>query len=362
MLTNGRRLLIVIIAGIIIGGAIYSFFNLGVNKTREEIQEQQEVQETEIFNPTLLTWKEATTAAAWSPRDSHAAVVFQNKIWLMGGLNGNDYLIRPEVVEYGKAPHFSDVWVSEDGINWNLVTEKALWGKRRSMQAVVFQDKIWLIPGWGPWSGLKNDIWNSEDGIHWNLINSNPIFPAREGHRLVVFQDKLWLIGGVDYDKRKTYNDVWYSDDGVNWIEATSAAPWSSRWDHGLAVFKDKLWLIGGMDLEDNVFGDVWVSENGKDWSLVTDNPPWPKRQGHEVVVFQNRIWIIGRFNEKSQGGGNNDVWFSEDGINWKSTKTDPAWLGREDQAVVVFQDKIWVLGGMTIDWTWENDVWYSSY
>lgn len=357
MLFNGRTILI-IIAGIIIGGVIYFFFIFNLRP----IEIKTEIQEEEFFNPALLSWQEVTKSAAWSVRDSHAAVVYQDKIWLMAGLNGSDYVIRPGIVEYGKAPHFSDVWVSEDGVNWNLVTDKAAWGQRRSIQVVVFQDKMWLIPGWGPWTGLKSEVWYSEDGINWTKATSNAGWPAREGHQLVVFQDKLWLIGGVNYDKRETKNDVWYSEDGLNWIEATREAAWPSRWDHEVIVFKDKLWLIAGMDLKGNVYGDVWVSENGIDWQLITDNPPWPARQGHELVVFKDRIWIIGRFNISSQGAGNNDVWFSEDGINWQKTKKDPAWSGREDHAAVVFQDKIWVFGGMTVDWTWENDIWHSNF
>lgn len=355
MLFNGKKFLLIVIGGATILGLIYFFFNLPKIETKKEIQKEK------TFDPTLLTWQEVTSTIPWEPRDSQGVVVFKNKIWIFGGLNGNGFVEKPGFVRYGQAPHFSDIWSSEDGINWNLVTDKAPWGKRRSIQAVVFQDKIWLIPGWGPWAGTKNEVWNSEDGIHWNLVNSNPNFSPREGHQLVVFKDKLWLLGGVNYETRKIKNDVWYSEDGINWFEVTSTIPWSPRWDHSVVVFKDKLWLIGGMDLNDNVFGDIWVSENGKDWSLVTANPPWPKRQGSEAVVYKERIWLVGRFNEESQGGGNNDVWFSEDGINWRKTKKDPPWSGREDHAVVVFQDKIWVLGGMTEDWVWKNDIWYSK-
>lgn len=360
---DGKKFLVIIIGGVIIGGAIYFFFlfDLPSIETKKEIQKEKEIQEQEIFNPTLLSWQEITTPVPWSPRDSHGVVVFKDKLWLMGGLNGNGFVEKPGVVRYGEAPYFSDVWASEDGFNWSLVTDKAAWGERRSIQAVVFGGKIWLIPGWGPGEGLKSEVWSSEDGYYWKREVAVAPWSAREGHRLTVFQDKLWLIGGVNYEKRETKNDVWSSEDGKNWFEVTAAASWSSRWDHGVVVFKDKLWLIGGMDLNDNVLGDIWVSENGKDWSLVTDNPPWSERQGHEVVVFQNRIWIVGGFNSLNQGGGNNDVWFSEDGIDWQKTEKDPTWLGREDHKAVVFQDKIWILGGMTTDWKWQNDIWSST-
>jgi len=317
--------------------------------------------EKDVFKPESLIWKKVELPIPWSPRDSHGVVVYQNKIWLMGGLNGNGFVIQPGMVKYGEALHFSDVWVSEDGMNWNLVTENAPWGKRRSIEVVVFKEKMWLIPGWGPFTGLKSEIWTSEDGKNWTKIIPNQSWSPREGIQLVVFKNKLCLIGGVNYEKREIKNDVWCSEDGINWFEVASSTPWAPRWDHKVIEFKGKLWLIGGMDLKGNIFADVWVSEDGKDWKLVTDNPPWEARQGHGVVVYRDKIWIIGRFNSKDEGG-KNDVWFSDDGINWKKTKKDPPWLGREDFGVVVFQDKIWIFGGMTTDWSWQNDIWYSDF
>lgn len=361
MLMSGKIITIGAIIIILIIGSIYLLLFIKTNKTREIIVNTNNV-DSETINLDSLSWQEVKAKIPWEKRDSHEVLVYKDKIWLFGGVNGSDYVISPGVIGYNEAPHFSDVWVSDDGINWNLVTEKAGWGERRSIQAVVFKDKMWIIPGWGPRTGLKSEVWSSEDGKFWKLETGKAPWPAREGGQLVVFQNKIWLIGGVDYDKKETKNDVWYSEDGKEWQEANANAPWSPRWDHTVTVFQDKLWLIGGMDLRENVFADVWVSENGKDWSLVTNNPPWLARQGHETVVFKDKIWIIGRFNSKSQKGGKNDVWYSGDGKNWKKTKKDPLWEGREDHAAVVFKDKIWVLGGMTSDWKWKNDIWYSIF
>lgn len=72
-------------------------------------------------------------------------MVFKNKIWLFGGLGGGT--IKVGSPEYGEIPHKSDIWVSENGRDWQLVTEKAPWGERRSAGVVVFQDKIWLMGG-----------------------------------------------------------------------------------------------------------------------------------------------------------------------------------------------------------------------
>lgn len=344
---------------------IILFFYYFFNKEKmfsKSFEITRDIKTEPVFDPFTLTWQEIKSVIPWEARDSHTVTVFQNKLWLIGGLNANDYVIAPGRVQYGDAPHFNDIWVSEDGINWDLITNQAPWGKRRSIQGTVFQDKIWILPGWGPETGLQSNLWSSNNGINWEQAVLNGPWPEREGHQLIVFNEKLWLIGGVDYNKRITKNDVWFSENGIDWFNATTTAPWPSRWDHEVVDFKNKLWLIGGMDLQDNTFNDVWVSEDGINWDLITNNPPWTKRQGHELVIFQDKIWIIGRFSSPIQGGGENDVWFSENGIDWQKTTLNPEWEGREDHAAVVFKDKIWVLGGMTIDWVWKNDIWYSVF
>jgi len=321
---------------------------------------QQPIEIKENFNAGSLIWEEATSSADWVDRDSHAAVVFKDKIWLMGGLNANANVLAPNAVEYWNSIYFKDIWVSDNGLNWQQVATNTPWGSRRSIQVIAFKDKLWLMGDWDPYMGYRNDIWSSEDGINWTQATTSAAWPVREGHYLVVFQNKIWLIGGVLYDKRKTFNAVWYSEDGINWKMATDSAAWSSRWDHAVAAFDGKLWLTGGMDLNDHVFKDVWYSEDGINWTLATNDPPWEQRQGHNMLAYKDKLWLLGRFNDVINKGPN-DVWYTEDGINWEKTDTDPDWLGREDSAAVIFQDKMWILGGMNSKWEWTNDVWYSE-
>jgi hypothetical protein len=48
-------------------------------------QEKRDNEEKEkIFNTNLLSWQEVKSPIPWSPRDSHAVVVYQDKMWLMG--------------------------------------------------------------------------------------------------------------------------------------------------------------------------------------------------------------------------------------------------------------------------------------
>ena len=352
-----------IIVIIFLAGAValaYSKKNT-ISKKVEQVKQVNQIKVEVKINPASLNWEKITESAPWQERDSHAVIVFKNKIWVMGGVDATKRVVSPGNIDYGNAQHFKDVWSSSDGINWQLVTNNAPWGDRRSMQVVEFNDKMWLMGGWGPEFGYKNDIWSSVDGIKWKLEENSAEWPSREGHQLLVFQNKIWLIGGVRYDRHKLFSDVWYSDDGVKWVKATDNPGWSPRWDHMSVVFKNKLWTIGGMNFTDNLLKDIWSSDDGIHWSLVNENPPFESRQGFALLDYKEKLWVISRLNVALYKNGPNDVWYSDDGINWQKTEKDPLWTGREDVGVVIFNDKIWILGGMDSEWRWKNDVWVST-
>ncbi len=331
--------------------AVYSFLNI----------QQAEVKKIVEFDPHLLSWLIATSSANWESRDSAVSFIFQNKMWIIGGLNGNDHIDANGTERYWEAPHFNDIWSTNDGIDWALEIEHANFPSRRSMSVVNFKDKLWMIGGHSPTGGLQSDVWQSDDGIHWNKVATKAAFLPREGQTVEVFNDRLWIIGGVNYDKRKALNDVWYSDNGIDWLIATPSAPWSPRWDHDTEVFNGKMYLASGMDLTLETFNDVWVTDDGFMWKQLTEHAQWEGRQGGQLIGFHNLLWIIGRLNDKADGYGPNDVWYSSDGAIWQKTATDPLWTGREDYSGLVYNGRIYIFGGMDANLKWRNDVWYSS-
>jgi hypothetical protein len=314
------------------------------------------------FDPASLSWSEAATSSAWEARDSAAAFVFDDKMWIEGGLDGNGAPsgLHHEV-EYGGALYFNDIWSSTDGARWKLEATSTGWKPRRSMSIVEFKGALWMFGGWSPEDGYQSDVWQSHDAVHWTRVTGNAAFVPREGQWVEVWNGKLWMTGGVNYEARKTFNDVWYSSDGITWIQAPDA-PWPSRWDHATAVYDGKLWMTGGMDLgahKDNAYNDEWYTEDGLRWIKVIDNVVWPARQGHQLIPYHGYLWILGRLNDDIDGG-RNDVWYSKDGIAWTEAQS-PGWSGREDHWTLVYDDKMWVFSGMDNLWHWTNDVWVST-
>jgi hypothetical protein len=310
------------------------------------------------FNPAAFIWENNSDKALWSARDAHSLVTFKDKLWLMGGLNGNGF-VHNEFVEYWNVPHFADIWVSEDGTAWKQVTDNAPWGTRRSAPTEVFKDKLWLIGGWQKGPGYKSDVWYSHDGKKWQeAVRSSP-WSAREGHAVAVFRDALYMAGGVHFDQHKTKNDVWRSYDGIQWEELISEAPWTPRYDHTLTAFDGRLWLIGGLDFGDDIKSDTWVSEDGIKWKLVSDVSSWPARHGHISFPFRNYLWLLGGW---GRSGGMSDVWYSADGIVWNKIAADTPWTGREDHAAAIFNNRLWMSGGMDKNWTWQKDLWKGEW
>jgi hypothetical protein len=352
-------LLILFVAVVLV--AAFAFVKL--KPAAQIVQETPVVSENERYQ--TLKWELATSSAPWGARDAHVLNVFQNKLWLIGGLKGDDAVAVNGTVEYWNAPHMSDIWNSDDGINWTLVTDKAPWKNRRSASAITFKDKMWVMGGWDQYNyKYTNDIWVTEDGVNWRVATSTtPRWEGREGQIVRELNGKLYYMGGVNFTKRITYNDVWSSEDGYTWTQVTGSAPWSPRYDHEVTAFNNALYLTGGYHINSHdTESEVWVSTDGLNWEKRI--PEWSSRHGHIALPYKGRLWVIGGWHEIPEervNHGVNDTWFTEDGIKWFKTQTDGPWTGREDHMGEIFRGKMWLSGGMDTDEKWSSEVYYSE-
>jgi len=189
--------------------------------------------------------------APWSSRRLHTATVFNNKLWVLGGIDDN---LGP----------LNNVWYTSNVSNWDVNSySPANWSGRYGHTAIVFNNKLWVIGGYdGGGNGFLNDVWytdgttNSSGEIHWEFVEQLNEFPARYLHQTVVLDNKIWLVGGRDSNGWK--NDIWYTEDGANWVSLIPNANFPERGGHTLTVFNEKMYLIGGDD-GSLLFNDVWL-------------------------------------------------------------------------------------------------------
>jgi len=245
-----------------------------------------------------ITWTNVTSGA-FDRRSQHTSLVFNSKIWIIGGANNISSL--------------SDVWSSTDGITWTQATASAGFGQRSGHASVVYDNKIWVIGGYS--GGKKNDVWYSTDGATWAQATGNAAFSARQYLTCSVFDNKMWVIGGYQDGAGSSgyLNDVWYSTDGITWTQTTASAGFSKRYNHASVEFDNSIWVIGGCGPIGTGYGDnndVWFSKDGITW-YCANSSSFPTRRNFPLVVSSdNKLWVIGGWN--GNVGVRRDVWWSE--------------------------------------------------
>ncbi|MHB8736840.1 MAG: thioredoxin family protein [Terriglobales bacterium] len=311
-------------------------------------------------------WVPVTEEAAFAPRDGAGALVFRDRMWLLGGWNPNDKRHFPRITS-------NDVWSSHDGAAWRLEKPNSFvdqfdpsgdWEGRHTGGYVVYKDKMWIIGGDANQKHYQNDVWNSADGKTWFWINQEQPVPwgPRVLHYTLVFQDKIWVMGGQTMpgfapSKEVFHRDIWNSSDGARWERVMPREPfWPARgMIGGSVVFKDRMWVLGGGTYdtpttpERRFYNDVWSSPDGESWTCHATSAAWGPRQYHDVAVFDDRMWVLEGWN----GTNRNDVWHSADGVEWRPLADTP-WKPRHAASVFVYDDALWIVAGNNM----ESDVW----
>ena len=124
------------------------------------------------------------------------------------------------------------------------ITTNAPFEARAVHTSVIFDNKMWVIGGSSCCGGRYNDVWSSTDGTNWTEVTSNADFAPRAAHASVVYDNKMWVIGGnSSYSNGSEFSDIWYSEDGENWTQAFDHIYFGGRYGHKMVVFDNKMWM-----------------------------------------------------------------------------------------------------------------------
>jgi len=255
-----------------------------------------------------ITWQEEANEAAFSKRSHHKILKFNDELWLFGGVKEN---------ESGGSMGLDDVWRSPDGIHWTQVPQVSSYGYTRNPEVVFFNQRLWLFKNL-PYQ--TSEIWSSPDGSNWIREVVSPDYGDRRAYPVVNFNQKLWIIAGNDSANNHSVNNIWSSLDGINWTEESADGGFQSRGHHRVVELNGKLYMLGGLqDSQLASFNDAWSSTDGIVWQNIS-NAPLKYSDTREMTVHNGKIWAYG-------GLGDTHVWFSEDGIIWRTaTSIDIDW------------------------------------
>jgi hypothetical protein len=133
------------------------------------------------------------------------AVYFNNRLWLMAGVYA-DYSLGGGIGQLERG----DVWSSGDGgTTWTLETAAPAFGVRDQASAVVYDNRMWVMGGhyeYGGETAYPGDAWYSFDGVSWTRAAQGSQFRRSSG-TAVSFGGRLVYMFGTSPDADK--NDVW---------------------------------------------------------------------------------------------------------------------------------------------------------
>jgi Phage stabilisation protein/Kelch motif len=233
---------------------------------------------------------QATNAAGFSKRYGVQACGFNGHLYVMGGFTTQT-----------NSP-LNDVWTSIDGANWSRITANAPWAARGLGQAIVFNNKMWIMGGKTSTLGTNNtfsDVWSTPDGINWTQTSASA-WPGRSRFGLCIFNNLMWVAGGNagiagvnNIGTNLARSDVWYSPDGITWTQATKNATWIARYSFAFFPAGGRLRVVGGSlaDPFSNATSDQWSSADGITWTRDSSNP---------FAVAASPVWPVAAFD--SQG------------------------------------------------------------
>lgn len=164
----------------------------------------------------------------------------------------------------------------------------------------------------------------------WNFIPAS--VPGQQGaipegfatSAGVYFDDSLWLIGGSRIDPDINSNIVWRFDTGGSKWKSLGAANWSPRMGHAVLVYKNTIWLMGGRDAAGNALKEVWRLDNAdaNKWTQLKDDVLWAPRCLFGPAVFEEQIWVYGGVPEPFSSNLYEDAYAYADG-KWSKKETD---------------------------------------
>ena len=295
---------------------------------------------------------------------AHQSVVFQGKLWNLGGL----------------APSFPSLYsplnsASPDGLTWERMDSNQVFTNRAGHAALVFKDRLWVLGGRSLFRagatdfrrGSSGDVWSSADGRTWDRVTADN-FPGENGFAAVVFQGKLWSIGGASDSNRP--DGVWSSEDGVTWTEAVSSAPLPPVQGHSAVVHGGKIWVIGGQDpVHFQLRTEIWSSSDGINWTAQP--APFGKIIEHRSLTYAGSLWVIGGYagyyeNPESEGSDDrftrfNSLWRSSDGVSWQQMTIPKEVILSAGFSAVDFQGKLTLLFGLRRYNTFSDYIWQAE-
>lgn len=261
-----------------------------------------------VLFPMPLGWQQFSASAPFYFPELPLVLNFKTEMWVMAS----------NIMGYA--------YHSFNGSNWIPITVGVQWPTRSYCAGVVFNNKMWVMGGQGTSGTYLNDVWSSGDGVTWTQETANAQWQARKslGCFTLPGVNKIFIIGGVN-SAATALTDVWSSPDGKTWTQETAQAFQNGRYAFGMATYNNAAWILAGI-VNGNPVNEVWKSTDGKTWS-IQPQPNWTPRSYPVVGALSNGIYLGGGLTAANEGIYDMNrlsaagKWTAQRGYKWKDIR-----------------------------------------
>ncbi len=327
-----------------------------------------------------VTWKNpAADHSHPCPRHHHSSVITDSgRLLIIGGCdNEGNYL--------SDVWYSDDAGASWTEASKDTPYDKKI-SARMSHSSLVYQEKIYVIGGAGRHGALNSVMRSDDNGASWTDITAataaNRKFSARAGHSSVIDDaGKMWIIGGYRYlfnaEYGDDFSDAWVSEDsGASWtivnpgiqtiLKSPDAAPdtgsdiiysaFMPTSAHTSAIDKNgTLYVIGGGSPH------TWFSrDGGAKWQKkIVATPEFSMRKHHAGFIdARGRVFVTG--GRDTINACMNDAWYTTDFSNWIMLKETAFASPRSGHASATDKNgRVYITGGLDYNGETVNDMCY---
>ncbi|WP_308993360.1 kelch repeat-containing protein [Mariniflexile litorale] len=131
-----------------------------------------------------MSWARETDNA-FPYRDDFSVTVFNNEIYVTGGSWGSNF--------------FNEIWKSSDGINWTQVsTSGTIFSPRASNAFLVYENKLWVFGGRNGNAIITGmGLWYSNNGEEWFRYEPLPAEDGLYDFAALNYNNAIWVFGGL---------------------------------------------------------------------------------------------------------------------------------------------------------------------
>lgn len=173
-------------------------------------------------------WVNAGAGIGFLQRAGMNCLVFNNLVWIIRGLGAGPVLLN-------------DVWQTDF---WGITAQTATIGDGSALGlGAVFNNKLWISGGIRGFVVYSTNAWTSADGIVWEI--DEPLLRyiiSSHGGDVTVLNNRLFVS---PCSRHAFAWDLWSSPDGRTWINMECPNPVKSAVVNRLVSFNNKLWLFG---------------------------------------------------------------------------------------------------------------------